>query len=136
MPYQQRWYVDKRVLLVKMWGDLDLEEITRSSIEMEMKLKDGIPLMHIVIDDAHVGKVPASLGQLRNIVSGANPSVGWVLLAGQGSPIKNFLVSMIAKILRTNIRREPTLEQAIAFLKERDISIPWDEAHEETFSPT
>jgi hypothetical protein len=133
MPFQQRWYVNKRVLLIKMYGDLDLDEMTRNNDEMVAKMNEGTPLVHILIDDAKVGKIPASLGQLKQIFTGPHPSAGWVILIGPGSQIQNFLVGMIGKILRANIRREATLEAAIKFLRERDITIPWHEANEESF---
>jgi hypothetical protein len=132
MPYKQRWYINKRVLLIKMEGDLDVDEMTRNNDAMVAKINEGTPLVHILIDDAKVGKVPASLGQLKQIFTGPHPWAGWVILIGPGSQIQNFLVGMIGKIMRANIRREATLEGAIKFLRERDITIPWHEANGET----
>jgi hypothetical protein len=129
MPYAHHWYVPKRVILAKVWGNQDIDEITRSSNEMLTKLDEGIPLVHILMDDSKLGSVPINLGQLGKAISFArHKSLGWVILIGEGNRVTKFLLEMLGKISRINVRREPTMEKALTFLQGRDITIPWNEA--------
>jgi hypothetical protein len=135
MPYQHKWYVEKRVIYSIVWGDQDIDELTRSSAEVQSMLDQGTPLVHMLMDDSKLGKVPVNLGQLVKAISGRHPSLGWAIMIGEGSRIPNFLMEMLTRIFRSNVRREPTLEKAVEFLKERDITIPWQDAQEQKLPP-
>lgn len=135
MPYQHEWYVVGRVILARVWGDQDIDEITRSSSELVSKLDAGTPLVHILLDDSQLGKAPINLGQLGNALSFArHKALGWIVLVGEGSRVTNFVVEMLGKIARVNVRREATFEQAVDFLKGRDITIDW-QAADQTAQP-
>jgi hypothetical protein len=127
MPYEHRWYVERRIIYSKVWGDQDIDELTRSSSEVQSMMEQGIPLVHMLMDDSQLGKVPVNLSQLMKAISGRHANLGWVIMIGQGSRIPNFLMDMLTKIFRSNVRREPTLEKAVEFLKGTDITIPWTE---------
>jgi hypothetical protein len=131
MPYDHGWYIEGRIIAAQVWGDQDIDEITRSSQELMAKLDAGTPLVHLLMDDSRLGKVPVNLGQLGNALAFArHQNLGWVIMIGEGSRVTKFVVEMLGKIFRINIRRVARFEDAIRFLKERDISVPWQEAAE------
>lgn len=131
MSYTHDWYVPQRVIYARVWGDQDIDEIARSSAGLSAMLNEGKPLIHILMDDSKIGNVPVNLGQLRNTMTFArNPSLGWVVLIGDASRVSKFIVEMLGKIFRIPVYRAQTLEEAVSFLRSRDITVPWQEADE------
>lgn len=88
-------------------------------------MQEGMPPMHILIEDTDGGKPPGSqLNELRETFSNAlEDSFGWVVAIGETNDSVNFLMPMFMKILKIDFKRFNTREEALSFLQEQDTSL-------------
>jgi hypothetical protein len=123
MPYQTSWYQEKRVIYIRVWGDVTIDEIHEMSEEQGQYLNQGKPLVHSISDITHVQSFPNNLAQLRDSMQASrHPNVGWILIVGPTTPLKRFFTSMLTQILipKARFRMFDKMEEAVNFLKDVD----------------
>ncbi len=121
MPYSLEWYVPKRLILEKAFGDLTVEELVRFNAEVTtMITNEGTAPVHVIADLTKVERYPSSLRDILNTMRQNNPEkVGWMVVVTE-NPIMRFVASMIFQMARLRLRIFPTMAQAVAFLNEMD----------------
>lgn len=126
MPYQTDWLVQDRVLYGRVWGEQTLEEIRESSAQVLQYLDRGTPLIHMILDDSALEKVPVNLAQLKSATQFLrHEALGWGITVGKSGATTKFLTAMLASLFGIRYRRCETLEEALAFLRERDATVDW-----------
>ena len=121
MPYSLEWYVPKRLILEKAFGDLTVEELVRFNAEVTtMITNEGTAPVHVIADLTKVERYPSSLRDILNTMRQNNPEkVGWMVVVTE-NPIMRFVASMIFQMARLRLRIFPTMAQAVAFLNDID----------------
>ncbi len=123
MPYSIEWKVKDRLILETAFGVITVEELVRFNEEVtKMIIEEGTSPVHIIADLTKVERYPP----LRDILSAmrktAPDKVGWMVVVTE-NPIMRFLASMIFQIARLRLRMYPTMQQAMAFLTDVDVTL-------------
>jgi hypothetical protein len=123
MPYEIRWYEDKRIIFEQLYGDLDMSAVIEAANATEQHIKQGNAPVHLVIDVSGMKSFPTNMTKI-NSVSGylKDPNLGWVVLVG-GNPLTNFVTQVVSQVVRFRVGQRPTLEQAIEFLRKQDATL-------------
>jgi hypothetical protein len=123
MPFEMFWYVEKRVLFVRIYGALAVEEIGVLSKEALERLDNATERFHILLDLTQIEKYPTNLGQVRKMmVRDKNPLLGWWVLIGTNSFIR-FLMSALSQVANIHFRAVASLDEATKALGEIDESL-------------
>ena len=132
MPYSAAtWYVNKRVIHVRAYGDVTIDEMHAFNEQVTAMLDEGDPLVHLIVEDNDVEGMPKSLQTFKEAMPFAgHPDLGWVLPVGNSSPILHFLTNMAAKIYRVRYQRMDSFAEAVAFLKGQDPSVDWPDSEQ------
>ena len=137
MAYQVGWYIEGQVIYLEIWGEQTVEELVEANTTMIEKL-DSVDkrLIHILINDEKLEKIPVSLTKLQTILTYSKHSnLGWAVLYGNKQSlmknVQDFLMAMLAKIARARYIRVKTFDEAIDHLRKVDQTLDWDAVKEE-----
>lgn len=132
MPYTMGWYIDKEIVYMKCSTALSVAELHACLTEINgyIALSDR-PLVHAIIDLTSLSK-PLSLVEAAQAMKGykAPAQMGWTISVGDQDKVVKFLSSVTAQILKVRQRSYNTLDEALAFLKDMDTTIHWDQANQ------
>jgi hypothetical protein len=124
MSYEISWYIPQRVLLIRLTGELGLNDVEAMALDIKTMLEQGTAPVHILLDDTLGGEPPKSLRELKTRMEAVKDTgVGWVVGIGEVNAVAKFLVPLLMKIVRINFVRHSTLEDAVQFLIQRDITL-------------
>jgi hypothetical protein len=123
MPYILSWYIEKRIIHDRVSGVFTLDDwriVHEYNIE---QLKVGIAPIHIIIDTRRVEKFDFTLQDFQMVLGKPKePAMGWFILVGTDT-MARFLASFATQLVKTNGRMFSTLEEAVAFLQEVDVTL-------------
>jgi hypothetical protein len=121
MPYTHQWHTEGRILVVRLWGEISVEDFQTASARTAELIAQGTSPVHILSDNSGVTRMPYSLRQLVDSAqSMRQPGMGWLIIIGPVNPALQFFGSMIAQILNVNFRAIASQEEALNFLIQRD----------------
>lgn len=129
MPIRHQWIIPKRVIYVRWHGEITVAETQKANFETARFLAEGIPPIHMLRDDSAVTTIPpVTLRQILDTLKAVrNPDFGWAVTIGYSNPFIGTLTNLYSKFTRIRIHRTKTLEEALAFLKQADVSLNLDE---------
>ena len=121
MPYQIDWYIEGRVIIEEVYGNVTIDELVRFNAEVTTLISEkGVPPVHVIVDLTRVEKYPPSLREIMGTMrKNDSAKVGWMLIVTE-SPVMRFIASTIFQLARLKLRTFPTLPQAQQFLAEND----------------
>jgi hypothetical protein len=127
MPYDVSWVVENRISLVRFISEITLDEMRQANQDSIAYIQQGSPglLFHSILDTTQLEKFPMKLNLLTDDSVGSyrkEPNLGWILLISHNRMI-SFLSSMTVQLTQTRFRVLQTVDEAIAFLKDRDVSL-------------
>ena len=126
MPYQVSWYVDQRVIYCSAFGIATIEDIHGLNHEVQTRVREGQPLVHVVCDLKNIEKFPTNIaGMRKSLEQMDHERMGWVIVVGAGNALLRFVASLITQFVIPNVRLRmfDTFEQAIDFLHEHDVTL-------------
>jgi hypothetical protein len=129
MPVKTLPLIPNRVLMVKFSGDVTFEDMVEGNdagVTMIKHCPEGI-LFHTIIDSSEVQRFPIDLRMVTSDAAGSfrkEPNLGWTLLVTKNRIII-YLASFAASIVQNRFRTFNTLEEALEFLKEQDLTLDW-----------
>ncbi|MBZ0282014.1 MAG: hypothetical protein K8L97_14845 [Anaerolineae bacterium] len=119
MPVETRWYVDKRILYQRFYGDITLEDFKQSVEAVGAFVAEGHPLVHAIADVLDVEKWPPLTKLSKFAPRQGFPGMGWTLII-VSSPALRFVTGLLVQFTMSNFRMAATLNEALEFLTERD----------------
>jgi hypothetical protein len=123
MSYEISWYHEKRVLLVRIQGELTLEDMRQCSDAIYETLDLGTAPTHVIADLREIGHFPASLIALKNAARYlTHPKIGWIVVIG-GPMLAQMFAGILTRTTRINYHAAKTIEEAIQLLFEADPSL-------------
>lgn len=133
MPATISWYIENEIVYTHYTGGLTLtefeEHISDAKDMLESSPRD---LVHIIADVGDVEEalpLPDVLKAIRNF--GQFPAnAGWFVILREKSLIVRLGFTMGTSLFKARTRAFNTMEETIAFLKEKDEAITWDKADE------
>jgi hypothetical protein len=126
MPYQTEWYVDKRVILTRYTGIIQIEDIQGQIEETRVMIEEGTPLIHSIIDLSQIEKWPALnvVNEFRSMdIEQVRERIGWSVIVANNVVLK-FGSALFAPIFNLRQRIFSSLDEALTFLSENDSSLP------------
>lgn len=120
MPYELNWGMENRVISLRMWDQITMDEIDTISPQLMEMLNTGTPPVHLVADYTAVSGMPFSLQHSQSAVDvQAHPHIGWVMTVTQ-NPRMRFITSILLQITSMWMRQFANVDEAHAFLRQVD----------------
>ncbi len=125
MPYQIAWHLEKRVLMVKLFGILTDQESTEVGEINSRHLQEGTAPIHIIVDTSKMEKFPTNLRQNSQFMGYlSTPSLGWVVVIGiANNMLARFAVSVISQVIHFRLAQRDNMTEAIKYLESQDSTL-------------
>ncbi len=131
MPYSIDWYIENEIIYLYYFGENTVNDLRESLSEVvDMCKKSPHPLVHILTDVSNLSE-PVSLKESLEVIRevGTDQKMGWNVVLGEKSTLMKLGIAFGASIFKTRNRAVDTLEEAEAFLAEKDITLNWDKVN-------
>ena len=126
MSAETTWYIENRVILVRVQGESTFHDIADVDAEIIVRIRQGVkvtPLVHLILDMRAMTKIPVNLVEMRKALTHLKePALGWTVVAGM-SPVIRFVAGMMTQMAGVRFRMFPTFEEAVSFLVSQDESL-------------
>lgn len=126
MAYTVDWYLEKRILMARLWGDTTDNDFPSLGETLATLLNTGDdPYVHCIIDMLEIDRAPTRLAELQQAMNPmlAHPLLGWSLPL-INDPTQRYLCTMLAQMYKVRWREMETKNEAINFLIETDKTLP------------
>ncbi len=135
MPFSVDWYIPRRVLYMRVWGDITPEEIVHQDKQVLRFLNEGQQPVYLVGDDRHVRQTHLSVTNLRSVMKSVNhPALGATIMLGKTSPMATLLTRILFIGAGVRYQRVDTIEATLEVLRNLDSTLQWGEANPSVFS--
>ena len=131
MPVDVRWIIKERLILVRSWNIISIEEIAYASTLIREKLDECHGMAHVVWDEEHVfiENLPTDMKVLTrafNFLAHAN--IGWILVTTHPrESIMDIVEAFLSKHFTVYYQRCASIDAAMKFLQEHYDIPEWDE---------
>lgn len=123
MPYEVRWYYPQRILLLRVYDTVTVEDIGLFGVKIREFANEAIPPMYTIIDALDVKQFPTNLNQLRQAATmERHPNVVWTILVSQNKLI-NFITSVFTQLSGVTFRAFDSMEAAVEFIALKEPSL-------------
>lgn len=123
MAYEISWLIDERLILITFTGVLTREDLYAVSEAAFTMAESGTAPVHSITDGTHLTSVEIGIDDLRKIMENRSYKSGWSVTVTPGR-MERFLASIANQLFRMKSRHFATFEEAIAFLKDIDPTLP------------
>ncbi len=126
MGYEISWILEEQVVHIQYKDKVTSEELRKSNYMAKHFLMNGDDgnVMHVVVDIADAISFPTDLKNLEDLLVSQNSTKGgWVILVG-GNRLARLLTATLSQLTQIQFRAAPTIEDGLAFLAQRDPSLP------------
>lgn len=123
------WLLPERVLYVRMWGDVALDELQAHNLRM-LDLLNASPIpLYLFLDARERGSIPRNLNTLRRAVEyTGHKNLAGLLHVSTNSTV-NAVSEILSKVLRAKYRQFQTFEEATDYLKRLNPDLDWANAN-------
>jgi hypothetical protein len=122
MPCDISWYIDRRVILQRLYGVVTIEEYVQLQKDGMVYVMQGKPPVHALIATAEITRVP-SLIELSRLSYTPAPGLGWLVTAVH-QPIYRFAATVLSQFVGKNFKIVASVEEGYAFLCRMDPTLP------------
>jgi hypothetical protein len=126
MAYEVTWLVAGRIILDKLSGNIQMDEIATTSELITNLVREGSPKqVHLIVHILEVNKLPVGInvGKVNQYMKHTQePNLGWTLVITT-SMFLRFLASVVTQVAGGRFRAFATYEEALAFLQELDSTL-------------
>ena len=88
MAFEISWLVEKRVVHVRIYGNIDIEETRQQREAIKVFCLDGISPVHVIVDTREVKKIPMSPSQMKEMKPDSTRRKGWTLIITNSAVIR------------------------------------------------
>lgn len=126
MSYEFTWLVPGKLLHIYCYGMMNSQEIKSLSEEGDyILLHEGQYPTYVLADSRDVTRLNIRLLDIKYLLHRPSPdSPLGLVLSISNSPLKRFLGSVANKFVRKPVRQFEAVEPALAFICERDPTLP------------
>lgn len=123
MPYEVRWYQESRVVLQRIYGEVDADDLVAVADATAVLLNEGMPPVHIIADLSQLRRCPTSITKVRASLHYLdNPALGWTMLV-TGNVLVHFMADIIGQATKLRVSQRRTLDEAAACLDAQDATL-------------
>ncbi len=124
MSAEVKWYVEDRVLYLRIYGIVTLEDIQNLNVTATSLVAASKSIVHVMVDLSEIERFPTSLATIKEFVKPTSnqQALGWVILFGTTNPLLRFLASVVTQLAGENVRMRmlDQLSDALEFLCKQD----------------
>lgn len=124
MPYKLDWIVPERVLLGRLWGDLQPEEIRRLAPGIHEEAARGQAPVYVIVDTIRVSHTPISMRELNSFLNRDDDKKTGLFILISENRIARFMGAVIMQLIGLNMRIFNDRPSAFRFLNEIDSTLP------------
>lgn len=104
MPHIVNWLIENCLVLIKVSGDVSVEDAEVINAEVVALLRAGEPPVHVLSDLTELRKFPFDLIGMRRALSYLQePNLGWVMAYGPSSIASSF-ARLLTSLVRVRLR--------------------------------
>jgi hypothetical protein len=123
------WYLPNRVFLVRIEGDISVQDAIDSNTAITNMIRAGEAPVYMIVDTAHMGHFPTHLSQFRQVLSYLyEPKLRTIVVVGGVNILARFIASALTQVARIELKIVNTLDEAIAFLNKLDQNLQLSES--------
>lgn len=126
MAHESAWLYPGRIIQIRYFDVVTRDDLGTQSDTTQAMIAAGEAPVHIIVDLISMTKMDVGLNELRQILSSKDHSttamVGWTLVLRHNSLVQ-FFASMAIQLLKARFTFVDTLDEALAFLRERDATL-------------
>jgi|GEM_PF-1523144 len=127
MPVDISWYLEGRIIYIKYFGDVTIDD-KREGAEQEIALLDAgtSALVHVLLDITDQTSSPTNIKAIQEALDKAlkHPKKGWTLAFGKEEfRMENFINSVVTQSSSARYRTYVTLQETLEFLVYVDPSL-------------
>ncbi len=124
MPFQVSWYVEKRIIYGRYYGEITLEELTEATDIIYDYLEETEAPAYLIADTTDVTRHPYSLAALRQALrKERHPNLAWSLGVTSNKMVR-MMSGMLNQMARMQAKHFTKLEEALEFLQRLDSTLP------------
>ena len=124
MPITVTWYIPKRVISIQLDGDIRDDELHGLNQQLHHMLNVSEPLVHVLVDQTHIGKFPINLKEIRETLTVMQyEGFGNIIMYGKVNPLGEFVSGMLARMAGLKLRTFLSAQGAQEFLLSQDVSL-------------
>lgn len=128
MPTEQQWYVPERVVRVRFYGKLTLDEIVDAfATSAELVDATSAPPVHFIHDWTELDSFPTNIIDIRRstTVRVKDPKrIGWVVAYAKNDQILQSMSNIVFQLFRIRFQMVDSADEAVAFLQRMDSKLP------------
>lgn len=123
MPYELNWRIENRVIWLRVWDVVTMDEINTISPQIMEMLNAGSAPVHLLADYTDVTRMPFSLQHSQKAVDvQAHPHIGWVMTITNNQRMR-FITTILLQITSMWMRQFAKVDEALEFLQHVDDSL-------------
>jgi len=124
MGFRLSWLVEGRVIEGAVVGGIQPGDQPAFDREMNRMLDAGTgEFVHYVTDASNMDK-PASFNDLRKMTFPRHPRYGRTIVVGNRDPIQRMISTIAAGVFNIQVRQVDTMDAALEFLQQVDVTLP------------
>lgn len=123
MPFEHRWFIEGRLVYIRQWGTVILEESLAIDDTLIQYGASSPEIVHGIVDTRGAEKFeidPKAL--VQNFKERGSPTTGWVLTL-RSNKLQALMTEMMAQPQQVKHRAFENLADALAFLADVDESL-------------
>lgn len=125
MEYTVQWHIPKRVILIRVSGDVSIEELARFNDDIVKHLNEGTAPVHLLSIGENIRRVPTNLMKIKQTTTYLqHPNMGWtVIVQEKPNPLTGFMVSVATQATGMKLRQVKSLTDGVETLRRIDQSL-------------
>jgi hypothetical protein len=119
MPHEISWYIENRVIGVRIYGEMDRDEPIDSSVLIDQFRMEGTPPIFLLLDFRDVTKFPTDVGYILPRMKERSMNQGeitWTIFLTD-SKLFGFFGALASKVMNMPMRVCKTPEEVNFFIK-------------------
>ena len=126
MPISISWIIEDKLLMVKMIGEVTMEELndlTQNSLDILSQSAGEVH--HQIIDLSETTKLPSHIKEIGDLTRPVNEheAMGWVIMFGIKNQLLKFIATMATQLSRGKVKVVDSYDDALDTLKRVDAQL-------------
>lgn len=125
MPFELSWYIPDRVIYIRTHGETG-SQLELFAQELGNYVQQGIAPVHLILDDTQTISMNMKIKGLQMAFKNSHidgEKLGWCTGVGDTNTIVKVMTPLFVTMLQIEYKRFDHLTQAIAFLRQVDMTL-------------
>jgi hypothetical protein len=118
MPIENCWYIEGRVALTRLIGNITIEELSASVEQGTLLIDSGVAPVYSLVDMTKLEHFPSRLTEFMEIIHyGKSDKMRWIVVYGIPNRMANFFATMFAQLVRASFKVVNTHDEALELIE-------------------